>query len=232
MSERHTARTVERADHRLTSMVNDKSDSWPMRVIGAASEIGDQPQMRMLCGATVMLGLARRDRHLAATGLRMLAAHTLATWGKTRIKHAIDRTRPDSGEDPRVRPGDSDRHEDNSFPSGHSAGAVAVGEAFARAFPDQRLAARCAALSVSAVQVPRGTHYVGDVAAGIAIGIVAERACHAGLTLADQWVARLRPAHIERASARALQSAGTAQTLVLLTDCTAGQEELHDKTKR
>lgn len=225
MSERHTARTVERADHRLTSMVNDKRDSWPMRVIGEASEIGDQPQMRILCGATVMLGLARRDRRLAVTGLRMLVAHTLATWSKSRIKHAIDRTRPDSGDDPRLRSGESDRHEDNSFPSGHSAGAVAVGEAFARAFPDQRLAARCAALSVSAVQVPRGTHYAGDVAAGIAIGVAAERACHAGLMLADRWIARLRPVQIDLAPARALASAGTTQTAVLLTAGTAGQEE-------
>ncbi|WP_367890212.1 phosphatase PAP2 family protein [Sphingomonas zeae] len=120
----------------------------------------------------------------------MLAAHTLATWAKSGIKAVINRRRPKDGDDPRVRQGDSDRHEDNSFPSGHSAGAVAVGEAIARAYPDHAVAARSVALSVSAVQVPRGTHYAGDVLAGIAIGLIAERVSDAAIDLAVRWARR------------------------------------------
>lgn len=178
------ATAVEQADHKITSEVNEERDSWPVRLIGAASEIGDQPQMRMICAATVATGIARRDLHLTSTGFKMLAAHTLATWAKSGIKAAIDRRRPKDGDDPRVRQGDSDRHEDNSFPSGHSAGAVAVGEAIARAYPDHAVAARGGALSVSIVQVPRGTHYAGDVLAGIAIGLIAERVSNAAINLA------------------------------------------------
>jgi hypothetical protein len=181
---------VERADHKISSEVNNERDSWPVRLIGAASEIGDQPQMRTICGATVVVGIARRDMHLTGAGLRMLAAHTLATWAKSGIKAVINRRRPKDGDDPRVRQGDSDRHEDNSFPSGHSAGAVAVGEAIARAYPDHALAARGVALSVSAVQVPRGTHYAGDVLAGIAIGLIAERVSDAAIDLAVRWARR------------------------------------------
>ncbi|WP_375243379.1 phosphatase PAP2 family protein [Sphingomonas parapaucimobilis] len=155
-----------------------------MRLIGTASEIGDQPQMRMICAATVATGVARRDLHLTSTGFKMLAAHTLATWAKSRIKAVINRRRPKDGNDPRLREGDSDSHEENSFPSGHSAGAVAVGEAIARAYPDHAAAARGAALSVSVVQVPRGTHYAGDVLAGIAIGLIAERISNAAIDLA------------------------------------------------
>ncbi|WP_294244698.1 phosphatase PAP2 family protein [uncultured Sphingomonas sp.] len=175
---------AEKADHKITSEVNGERDSWPMRLIGAASEIGDQPQMRIICAATVADGIARRDLHLTSTGFRMLAAHTLATWAKSGIKAAINRRRPKDGDDPRLREGDSDRHEENSFPSGHSAGAVAVGEAIARAYPDHAAAARGAALSVSVVQVPRGTHYAGDVLAGIAIGLIAERISNAAIDLA------------------------------------------------
>ncbi len=175
---------AEKADHKITSEVNDERDSWPMRLIGTASEIGDQPQMRMICAATVATGVARRDLHLTSTGFKMLAAHTLATWAKSRIKAVINRRRPKDGNDPRLREGDSDSHEENSFPSGHSAGAVAVGEAIARAYPDHAAAARGAALSVSVVQVPRGTHYAGDVLAGIAIGLIAERISNAAIDLA------------------------------------------------
>ncbi|WP_416222079.1 phosphatase PAP2 family protein [Sphingomonas sanguinis] len=181
---------VEEADHRITSEVNDKRDSWPVRLVGAASEIGDQPQMRMICAAAIADGIARRDLHLTRTGFRMFAAHTLATWVKSRIKAVINRRRPKDGDDPRVREGDSDRHEDNSFPSGHSAGAVGVGEAIARAYPDHAVAARGAALSVSIVQVPRGTHCAGDVLAGIAIGLIAERVSDAAIDLAARWVRR------------------------------------------
>ncbi|GGB40153.1 hypothetical protein GCM10011380_32010 [Sphingomonas metalli] len=190
MSAKRTVTAVEQTDHRITDRVNTRSDSWPIRVLGVASEIGDQPQMRAVCVATTLVGMVQRDRRLAATGLKMLAAHSLATWVKSRIKATIDRTRPESGDDPHMRPGRSDRHEDNSFPSGHSAGAMAVGEAFARAYPDRRTAARGAALAVSIVQVPRGTHYAGDVLAGIAIGVVAERLSDGAIRFAERRIGR------------------------------------------
>lgn len=198
MDGEHKATAVEKADHKITSEVNGERDSWPVRLIGAASEIGDQPQMRMICAATVANGIARRDLRLTSTGFRMLAAHTLATWAKSGIKSVINRRRPKDGDDPRVREGDSDRHEENSFPSGHSAGAIAVGEAIARAYPDHAGAARSAALSVSVVQVPRGTHYAGDVLAGIAIGLIAERVSNAVIDSTVRWARRalLEPQHV------------------------------------
>jgi len=135
--------------------------------------------MRLLCAATIALAVARRDGRLAETGFKMLAAHTLATWAKSGVKAVINRTRPDSGDDPMVQLGDSDAHEETSFPSGHSAGVVSVAEAVARRYPEHAIAARAAALTVAAVQVPRGTHYVGDVIAGALIGFVAEQASDA-----------------------------------------------------
>jgi membrane-associated phospholipid phosphatase len=149
--------------------------------MGAASEIGDQPQMRLLCAANIGIAVIRRDNRLLKTGIKMLSAHTLAIWAKSGVKSVVNRTRPESGDDPAVRWGDSDAHEENSFPSGHSAGAVSVAEAFARNYPNHALAARTAAFVVAAVQVPRGTHYAGDVAAGVVIGFAAEKASEAAL---------------------------------------------------
>lgn len=183
MTGKKTATLAEQADRRVSSKVNQKRDSWPMRLIGSASEIGDQPQMRMLCAATIAFAIVRRDSRLAKTGFKMLAAHTVATWGKGGVKAVIDRTRPESGDNPKVRLGNSDSHDETSFPSGHSAGAVAVAEAFARSYPKHAVAARTGALAVAAVQVPRGTHYAGDVAAGVLIGLAAERASDAAACL-------------------------------------------------
>lgn len=152
-----------------------------MRLIGSASEIGDQPQMRLLCAATIAFAIVRRNDRLLATGIKMLSAHTLATWGKSGVKSVVNRTRPESGDDPTVRWGDSDAHEENSFPSGHSAGAISVAQAFARSYPNHSFTARSAALAVAAVQVPRGTHYAGDVVAGVLIGLGAERASEAAI---------------------------------------------------
>jgi hypothetical protein len=43
---------------------------------------------------------------------------------------------------------------------------------------------------VSVVQVPRGTHYAGDVVAGIAIGLIAQRVSDAAIDLAVRWARR------------------------------------------
>ena len=176
-----TVTRLEQADRSATHNVNQKRDSWSIRAVGLISDIGDQPQMRLLCASTIAIGLSRRDFHLAKTGVKMLAAHTVATWAKSGIKAVINRTRPDAGDDPAVRRGNSHAHEDTSFPSGHSAGAAAVARAYARSYPDHTIAAHAAALAVSAVQIPRGTHYVGDVVVGALIGLASEQVSDAVL---------------------------------------------------
>jgi len=172
---------AERVDRHVSNQVNHQRDTWPMRLIGAVSDVGDQPQMRVLCAATITYGVVKRDAHLVRTGLKMLAAHTLATWGKSSVKSVVNRTRPKNGNDPKVRLGDSEAHEDTSFPSGHSAGAISVAQAFARSYPEYATPVRAAAFAVAAIQVPRGTHYVGDVIAGTLIGIGAEQASSAAV---------------------------------------------------
>jgi undecaprenyl-diphosphatase len=64
----------------------------------------------------------------------------------------------------------------NSFPSGHTAGAVAVAVAVGRDYPGGRLPALALAAAAGIAQVVRSKHYVSDVVAGATIGIVAELA--------------------------------------------------------
>ena len=66
-----------------------------------------------------------------------------------------------------------------SFPSGHTAGSVAVARAVARLYPEVRWAAYAGAGSVALIQIPRGSHYPIDVAAGALLGLASEGAVNA-----------------------------------------------------
>ena len=169
---------LEKADLAAVDAAKPLSDTPPMKIVSLLSEVGDQPEMRTLCAAVIAAGIAGGDRRLTKAGLRMLAAHSLATFAKNAIKHRIDRTRPRSkhkpGKDHRIAPGESRAKEETSFPSGHSAGAAAVARAFVRDYPEHKGAAYAAAGAVSLAQIPRCAHYPSDVGAGVAIGVAAE----------------------------------------------------------
>lgn len=167
------------ADKAALDAVAPYKKSAAVRAITRISELGDQPQLLALSGGLLVLGLARRDGRMTRAGARMIAAHLLATMAKSFVKHRIDRTRPRStgnGRDHKPRPGRSRAKEETSFPSGHSAGAIAVARAFARDYPEHKGAALAAAGFIALAQIPRRAHYPTDVAAGLAIGLAAEKA--------------------------------------------------------
>jgi membrane-associated phospholipid phosphatase len=154
-----------------------------IRFAGKVSELADQPPLIALSLATIGWGVVRGNGRVARAGLRMLAAHALATGIKTVIKTSVDRTRPallvDHGRYELARGHDSDDHDRTSFPSGHTAGAVAVARAWSREFPEHTIPVHAAAAGVAAVQIPRATHFVSDVVAGAVIGFAAEFAVNA-----------------------------------------------------
>jgi membrane-associated phospholipid phosphatase len=73
-----------------------------------------------------------------------------------------------------VKPGGPDDGDWHSFPSGHTADAVAAARALVRVFPASTGLAYGAAAAISAVQIPRGKHYPLDVLTGAAIGVLSE----------------------------------------------------------
>ena len=172
------AARLQAADAAVADAALPHRSSLPVRLLDRFADLGDQPPLRILCGAVIAAGLAGGDRRLASAGLRMLAAHSLATFGKNVVKRRVDRTRPRSksarGKDHRIAPGRSTAKEETSFPSGHSAGAAAVARAFARDYPEHKAAAYAAAGAIALAQIPRCAHYPTDVGAGLAIGVAAE----------------------------------------------------------
>ncbi len=168
-----------KADKAALEATAPYAKSKPVKVLAWLSEIGDQPQLLTLSGGLLALGLARRDRRMARAGARMVAALLLATAAKNLVKHRVARTRPrsaDGKDGHKPKPGRSRAKEETSFPSGHSAGAIAIARAFARDYPEHGAPALAAGALVALAQIPRAAHYSSDVAAGLAIGLAAEKA--------------------------------------------------------
>ena len=172
------ADAVVEADVAVASAVEPYRKTLPVRLFGTLSELGDQPQMRTLCAAVIAAGLAGGNVRLARAGAKMLAAHTVATAAKNIVKNRIDRTRPRSRADKadahKLRKGGNHDKEETSFPSGHTAGAVAVARAFVREYPEYAGPAYAAAGAIALAQVPRCAHYPSDVGAGTAVALASE----------------------------------------------------------
>lgn len=174
------ASKAERIDAALSKAAVRHRENPAVRVLGVASEAADQPPLIGICLATVAAGAALGRPRLLRAGLRMLASELVATAAKGAIKHHVNRTRPHK----MLRDGRYALHADgkgskdegpwNSFPSGHTSGAVAVGRALTREYPAALPAAGLAMATVALVQLPRGRHFASDVIAGAAIGAVSE----------------------------------------------------------
>lgn len=174
---KRAATRIERADIAIGHAAARYKDHPLVKAIGTASEIADQPPMIALSVATLGAGLVRDDRRLTRTGARMLASHLVATAVKTLVKQRVDRARPGlftTHHAHRITPGDTDDGPMNSFPSGHTAGVVAVTRAIAREYPGASTPAALGAAVVATIQPARGTHFPIDIVAGAILGLASE----------------------------------------------------------
>lgn len=173
---------AERADVAVAARLGSRKDHAWVRAAGAASEVGDQPPLVVLCGAVLAYGLVAGAPRVTRAGAGMLGALLLAVAAKTAVKELVSRTRPnvllDEGryEVVPLGPGGGPW---KSFPSGHTAGSVAVACAAARSFPQHRWSFYAVACAVGLAQIPRGAHYPADVMAGALIGVAADMAAQA-----------------------------------------------------
>jgi undecaprenyl-diphosphatase len=108
-------------------------------------------------------------RYLGAKGeADKLAAGILIAWGiSAALKIAVRRRRPMAAPSPR---GSLPKPSTWSFPSQHSAVAIAVAYAM---WPNPIAALLAAGICASRVLI--GAHYLGDVLAGVLVGLVAGR---------------------------------------------------------
>lgn len=147
-----------------------------VKTLGAISEVADQIPLATVCGVVIAGGMAGGRPDIARTGVRMMAAHVLANVVKRGIKNRLRRTRPAeavTNREYQFEPGETEGGHDTSFPSGHTAGAVAVARIVAGDMPPLAVPVLGFAALIAAVQIPRGKHYPADVAAGTALGLAA-----------------------------------------------------------
>jgi undecaprenyl-diphosphatase len=134
---------------------------------------------KLWCGAAAaMAGLGGwRGRKAAACGLAALAMAQLVS--NCLCKQLADRPRPPKEWFPHDEV--HDRPESSSFPSGHTAAAVAFTAAVAPTWPTAGAACALPAAMVALERIQSGAHYPSDVAVGAAIG------------LASAWLTRRPP---------------------------------------
>jgi membrane-associated phospholipid phosphatase len=180
---------VEKADAAVADAFLPAAGNGLVRGMGATSDLTDQEPLYAAAGAVIGTGLILRDERTIRAGTRLLASHLLATALRGVIKHMVDRTRPDVAAERgeyELSKGERFESDFNSFPSGHTAGAVAAARALGRHYPGSRGAWLGLAGAAAAAQVFRSKQYVTDVVAGAAIGFIAEEAVHRLLCRAER----------------------------------------------
>ncbi|MFD9467442.1 phosphatase PAP2 family protein [Streptomyces sp. NPDC060027] len=158
---------VREADRHLTQRAASRIPPGVGRLLSAVEEAAESS--KLWCGAAVVMTAfgGRRGRTSAASGLAALALAQLVSNGVG--KQLVDRPRPpkDWIEHDEVE----DRPDSSSFPSGHTAAAVAFTAAVAPTWPlvGTICAVPTALLAIERVQ--SGAHYPTDVAVGALIGL-------------------------------------------------------------
>jgi len=178
MSRNDADTPLEHAELNLARRLEGLRDHPLAKALGPVSELADQPPMVGLSAAALLAGLVLGRPRLARLGVQALASVLLATGAKHVIKHTVTRSRPhkllDEHEYKRGT-GGSEQKGEQSFPSGHTADAVAAACAIARVYPRAAAPAAVFAGLAGVAQPIRAAHYPTDVAAGAAIGWAAEQ---------------------------------------------------------
>jgi undecaprenyl-diphosphatase len=180
---------AEELDAAVADVLVPYSGQGAVKALGSLSDLSDQEPIYAACAAVLATAVVMRDGPTWRTGTRILASHLLATGLRGMVKAMVDRTRPEAA----ARRGayvlrKGRRHESdfNSFPSGHTAGAVAVAMAVGRDNRGARVPALSLAAAAGVAQVIRSKHYVSDVVAGAIIGVAADALVDALITAAKR----------------------------------------------
>lgn len=181
---------VEEIDAAIADTLLPLTGKTVIEALGTVSDLSDQEPLYAASAAVLATAAVMRNGPTWRTGTRILASHLLATALRGVVKKMVDRTRPDAAQrrgDYVLREGERHESDFNSFPSGHTSGAVAFALAVGRDNPGARWPAIGLATAAGAAQVLRSRHYATDVVAGAIIGIVADQLIDALIVKAGKY---------------------------------------------
>ncbi|MFE0470257.1 phosphatase PAP2 family protein [Streptomyces sp. NPDC058947] len=169
-------------DRVLTQRAASRIPRGVAKVLSAVEESAEST--KLWCGAAVVMASLGgwRGRRAAAAGLGAVVVAQLTSNGL--CKQLADRPRPPAEWIPHDEV--DDRPDSSSFPSGHTAAAVAFTAAVVPIWPVMGAVCAVPAAAVALERVQSGAHYPSDVVAGAAIG------------LAGAWLVRRTPRLILR----------------------------------
>lgn len=156
-------------DHRLTRRMAAWDSAWARRLLPPVEEAAEHTKLWWAAAAVMAASDTWRGRRAAATGIAAMAVAELLSNGVA--KQVVERRRPPKEWIPHDDV--EDRPDSSSFPSGHTAAAVAFTAAVAPTWPWAGAACAVPAVVVAVERVHSGAHYPSDVAAGAAIGLAA-----------------------------------------------------------
>ena len=168
--------------HRTVVSIGRRIAALDRALFERAARVGPQvdvalPVSRVADGALLWILVAAGMTASGRPGARRAAAHGLLTIAGTSlmanqlVKRALYRQRPDRLLVPEGRRAPA--RQSSSFPSGHTASAVAFGTVVGRRRPLLRWPLVVLAVAVGSSRVFTGLHYPTDVLGGAAIGALA-----------------------------------------------------------
>ena len=134
------------------------------------SHAANYSRLSIAAGAVLALTGGARGRRAAATGLAAVAATSAVV--NLLVKPIGRRRRPDRDAEDVPLPRQVPMPTSRSFPSGHTAGAIAFASGVGATMPLTSVPLHGLATLVAYSRVHTGVHYPGDVLAGALIGAV------------------------------------------------------------
>ncbi|MFJ1596549.1 phosphatase PAP2 family protein [Streptomyces sp. NPDC088261] len=154
-------------DHRLTRRIAAWDHPWIRTVLPTAQNAAEHTALWWAAAVVMASAGGRRGRNAAGAGL---AAMGLAeALSNTVGKQLVERRRPPKEWIPNAEV--EERPTSSSFPSGHTAAAIAFATTVTVVWPAAGAVCAAPALAVAVGRVHSGAHYPTDIAAGTAIGL-------------------------------------------------------------
>lgn len=146
--------------------------------------LGDWRVLLGISGVLLALGAVGGNGSLRQAGVATLLAHAYAAGAVQSLKHLVGRARPRLTLESSFLIGPNFDSGFDSFPSGHTTASVAIATVIARRFPRYAWPAYGVAAVITVSRVIKGSHFPGDVLAGICLGSFAG---HMAALPLSQW---------------------------------------------